>query len=156
MKPSLSCGPDGIAPAIVKTYGRIFVPVLTYIFNICLKTNVFSRTWKSLECVQFQRQAQRLTQQITGLCLSYRAVSHCQTIGLFLTALYKVFSSSTQNALIPNQHGFISGKSTTTNLAFFMEQASAEVSERGQWDVVYCDMSKAFDVVCHSLLRNKL
>lgn len=147
MKPSLSCGPDGIPPAIVKTYGSIFVPVLTYIFNNCLKRNGFPHMWK------ISRVRPILKAGPTSDATNYRAVSLlCACSKLFEPALHKVLSSSVQNVLIPNQHGFISGKSTITNLACFMEQASAAVSERGQLDVVYCDLSKAFDVVCHSLL----
>lgn len=147
MKPSLSCGPDKIPPAIVKTYGSIFVPVLTYIFNNCLKRNGFPHMWK------ISRVRPILKAGPTSDATNYRAVSLlCACSKLFEPALHKVLSSSVQNVLIPNQHGFISGKSTITNLACFMEQASAAVSERGQLDVVYCDLSKAFDVVCHSLL----
>lgn len=36
MKPSFSCGADGIPAAIMKAYGNSFVPVLTSIYNNCL------------------------------------------------------------------------------------------------------------------------
>lgn len=151
MKPSLSCGADGIPPAILKTYGSIFVPVLTVIFNQCLKTNVFPLAWKISRVRPIFKSGSKSD------ATNYRAVSLlCACSKLFETALYKLLSSSVQNLLVSKQHGFISGRSTTTNLSCFMEQASAAISERGQLDVVYCDLSKAFDVVCHTLLLKKL
>lgn len=46
-------------------------------------------------------------------------------------------------------------RSTTTNLACFMMQVSKAVTDRGQLDAAYCDLSKAFDGVTHPLLLKK-
>lgn len=41
MKPSFSCGADGIPAALMKAYGNIFMPVLTSIYNNCLLFGTF-------------------------------------------------------------------------------------------------------------------
>ncbi len=51
------------------------------------------------------------------------------------------------NLLFSTQHGFISGKSCTTNLLEFMEVATKAVDEGLSMDVVYLDFAKAFDKV---------
>ena len=54
------------------------------------------------------------------------------------------------------QHGFISGKSCVTNLLETLDQIGRQLDGGGQTDVVYLDMSKAFDKVNHDLLIHRL
>jgi hypothetical protein len=60
------------------------------------------------------------------------------------------------NLLFNTQHGFISGKSCTTNLLEFMEVATKAVDEGLCMDVVYLDFAKAFDKVPKKRLVKKL
>lgn len=54
-----------------------------------------------------------------------------------------------------SQHGFMRGRSTTTNLSE-MTQFLHNETKKAQVDVIYFDFSKAFDQVRHDLLANKL
>lgn len=54
-----------------------------------------------------------------------------------------------------SQHGFMKGKSTTTNLTEIAQMLHEE-SKDSQIDVIYFDFSKAFDQVRHDLLEIKL
>ena len=56
----------------------------------------------------------------------------------------------------PLQHGFISGRSTSTNLAIFSNYVLSVLEQGYQCDVIYTDFSKAFDRVDHSILIAKL
>lgn len=54
------------------------------------------------------------------------------------------------------QHGFVSHRSTVTNLAIFTQFVSHAIDESGQVDVIYTDFSKAFDRIDHTILFSKL
>ncbi|CAK1578680.1 unnamed protein product [Parnassius mnemosyne] len=54
------------------------------------------------------------------------------------------------------QHGFVNGRSTTTNLILCSDYLSEHMSEPSQVDVVYTDYSKCFDRIDHLLLLHKI
>lgn len=56
----------------------------------------------------------------------------------------------------PEQHGFTSGASTVTQLADCVFDWNCALNEGHSVDVIYFDLSKAFDKVCHLKLLHKL
>ena len=54
------------------------------------------------------------------------------------------------------QHGFLNGKSCTPNLLELLDHISSMLDNGSQIDVIYMDMSKAFDKVSHRRLKHKL
>ena len=60
------------------------------------------------------------------------------------------------NTISSCQHGFISGKSCTSNLLEVLDHIGSLLDNGEQIDVVYMDMSKAFDKVSHGRLLHKL
>lgn len=151
LKPSLSCGPDGIPSAILKAYSSILVPVLTSIFNNCLITSTFPSMWKIARVFPVFKSGSKTDVS------NYRPISLlCAMSKIFELALHHILSFNVKSSLINNQHGFVPGRSTVTNLASFMTHISTPVFQRGQVDTIYCDLSKAFDVVSHSMLMVKL
>lgn len=60
------------------------------------------------------------------------------------------------NVIPREQHGFLPGASTTTNLADTLYDISYAINNGKLVDVNYLDLSKAFDRVCHKVLLSKL
>jgi ribonuclease P/MRP protein subunit RPP40 len=62
-----------------------------------------------------------------------------------------------KNGLISKQqHGFLSWRSTTTNLLESLNDWSIALKDSHSVTVAYIDYTKAFDTVCHSKLFQKL
>ena len=55
-----------------------------------------------------------------------------------------------------NQHGFISGRSTLSQLLHQVEQMIREWEDGKATDTIYLDFAKAFDKVDHNILCHKL
>ena len=58
--------------------------------------------------------------------------------------------------LLPKQFGFISGRSTTTQLRYFIDICIDLISEGYVVDAIYFDFAKAFESVPHKRPLHKL
>jgi len=61
-----------------------------------------------------------------------------------------------KNIIIDEQHGFMSGRSTSTNLLVLQHYLLDAFKAGLQVDVIYTDFSKAFDKIDHDILSAKL
>ena len=61
-----------------------------------------------------------------------------------------------ENLLSTKQHGFISGRSTTTQLLNYLDKCVETIVDGGVVDSIYMDFAKAFDSVPHRRLIAKL
>ncbi len=64
--------------------------------------------------------------------------------------------SHIQNLHSAAQHGFLRGKSCTSQLLSVLLRISQNLDLGKQTDILYFDIAKAFDTVDHKLLLNKL
>jgi hypothetical protein len=62
----------------------------------------------------------------------------------------------TPDIIARQQHGFLSGKSTATNLLETLNDWTLAVRDKHFVNVVYIDYAKAFNTVCHAKLFAKL
>ncbi|MDD9361315.1 MAG: reverse transcriptase family protein, partial [Anaplasma sp.] len=148
---SMSVGPDNIPGPIVKAYAELFAPTLAVIFDKSLKSGLFPEFWKASDVVPVHKSGKKTAAS------NYRPVSLlCVFSKVFETVVHLHMSSFFKNVIVACQHGFMPGRSTVTNLTCFMNVAVPTVCRRGQLDVIYFDLSKAFDVVDHNLLLKKL
>ena len=61
-----------------------------------------------------------------------------------------------QHLINPEQHGFLPGKSCTTQMVGFADSLASSINDAARTDVVYFDFAKAFDSVSHDVLLHKL
>ncbi len=75
---------------------------------------------------------------------------------LFETFITEALSTTIHNILLPEQHGFIRGRSVETNLLVYSQFIIESLENGFQVDSAYTDFSKAFDTVNHERLISKL
>ena len=61
-----------------------------------------------------------------------------------------------ESLLSNRQYGFISGRSTTTQLLHYLDSCAEAIADGDVMDVIYFDFAKAFDTVPHRRLLRKI
>lgn len=143
--------PDNI-PAIFfrKLSSTICVP-LSILYNKSIREGIFPSAWKISNVTPVYKSGKR-----SDVC-NYRPIS-------ILAAASKVFERIVFNKVFdhvktfitPVQHGFITARSTLTNLLEYATHITDSMIDGGQLDTIFTDFSKAFDQVSHRLLLLKL
>ena len=59
------------------------------------------------------------------------------------------------NLLSKKQYGFINGRSTTTQLLYYLDNCISTITEGGVIETIYLDFAKTFDTVPHRRLLGK-
>ena len=148
---STASGPDNIPATILsKCATELSVP-LTIIFNLSLSSGQFPTFLKRANIVPVFKSGDR------NLAKNYRPISLLPLIGkVFEKAILSHISFHLKGTISNFQHGFVSGRSTATNLVNYIDYITAQIDSGNQVDSIYLDFSKAFDSVSHSLLIYKL
>ena len=146
-----STGLDGIPAILLKNCSLNLAPPLCSIFQASFNQTTFPKAWKSSSIVPIFKSGLR------NEIANYRGIS-------LLPVMSKVFESiitdeifeRLKHHILEEQHGFFKGRSTATNLGIFQNYLFDGVESGFQVDVIYTDLTKAFDRVSHSLLIEKL
>lgn len=146
-----SAGPDGIPPIFIHRCANSLSPPLTIIFNTSLSTGIFPKKWKEARIVPIFKS------ENPASVINYRPISILSTFSkVFESLVYESVFKNLGRCISWQQHGFLSGRSTATNLFLYITDLIENVDKKLQVDAIYTDFSKAFDKVNHALLINKM
>ena len=150
---SKSASLDGITAFMLKSCQTEISPVLTFMYNLSIRQRNFPKLWKISKVTPLHKGGCK------DECNNYRPISIIPTVGKVLERLVHNQCTeylSSHNVLSEAQSGFRGGRSTGTCLVDFLNTIYQGVNMGGVCGVVFLDLAKAFDTVCHELLIVKL
>lgn len=119
LKPSTNTDADGLSVILFKNCPSLIEP-LRHIFNLSLSAGVFLDDWKLTFITPILKSGNK------NDIANYRPISKLTTISKLFECIVKdKIYCAVKHLLCPNQHGFIPGRSTVTNLAVFTEDCFA-------------------------------
>nr|CAI5827926.1 unnamed protein product [Callosobruchus analis] len=147
----LTSGVDIIPSFIVKDCIHVLAKPLSIIFNIIINTKTYPDIWKTTKVCPVLK-----TGDFSEI-ENYRPISIiCNFSKLFEIILYNTIYTPLKRSITVSQHGFVTERSTVTNLACLTQFISEKLDNLSQVDVIYTDFQKAFDSIDHFLLLSKL
>lgn len=153
MKNKRSSGPDEISSTIVKHALPYIIDSLTYLYNLCIYNNTFPNTLKESKIIPIPKTKERSDIN------NYRPIS-------LLSVFSKPLEKHVQKTLLyyldkhglihPLQSGFRPGHSCHTALTHLLDNWLAALNASKITGAIFLDLKKAFDLVDHEILVNKL
>ncbi|KAK9496777.1 hypothetical protein O3M35_012971 [Rhynocoris fuscipes] len=150
IKSSTSPSFDGIPSCLLKNCANNLAEALTFLFNFSLSYGIVPDVWK----VSFVNPVFKCGSRDN--VKNYRPISMlCPIAKVFDSLVYDLIYPLT-SSIIPEQHGFVKNRSTTTNLLIYQTTIFNACNENFIVDSIHTDFSKAFDSVNISTVLLKL
>ena len=148
-----STGPDDIhAMILVELIDYISKP-LTALFNLTLETGKIPYDWKLAYVSPIYKKGKKNRAE------NYRPISLTSIICKVMESIIReeILRHLKHHKLISKkQHGFVSGRSTVTQLLNYLDMCADIIANAKVLDSIYLDFQKAFDTVPHRRLIGKL
>ena len=148
-----SCGPDNLHPRLLFELADIIALPVTILFNKTLKSGELPKDWKMAFITGIFKKGSR------HLPENYRPISLTSILCKLMERLVRdsVVTHLLENGLLTKkQFGFICGRSTLTQLLYYLDDCLEKIANGNVVDAIYLDFSKAFDTVPHRRLIGKL
>ena len=153
LNPYKSCGPDGIHSRILRELADHIAGPVAALFNSTLCHGQVPNDWRKANISAIFKKGSK------NLASNYRPISLtavlCKLMESFLRD-HVMKHLMDNNLLSKKQHGFISGRSTVTQLLNYLDKCAQSVATGKVVDAIYLDFEKAFDTVPHHRLLGKL
>lgn len=154
LKSGSASGPDKIPAKFLKLFPCLLAVPLQIIFQSSFDSGILPAQWKTASVIPiFKKKGKNSDPSM------YRPVSlTCIACKVFEKIIKnQIFAHCSANRIISDhQHGFVQKKSTQTQLLECANYWTYQVDQKNGVDVVYLDISKAFDTVSHPKLLKKL
>ena len=153
LNPNKATGPDEIPPRLLKELAAVLAGPIAIIMNKSIQEGNLPSIWKKANVVPIFKKGKK---NMSG---NYRPVSLTSVTCKILEGLVrqKLVEHLTDNNLVTDyQHGFVSGRSCSTNLLAVLDAWTETLENEGCVDTVYLDFANAFDTVPHERLLRKL
>ena len=143
-----SPGMDKISPRVLKNCAVALFEPLHHLFSLSLRYAILPSSWKIHKVVPVPKAGDPTSVK------NYRPISLLSNTSKVLERIIynKIINHISKN-INPCQFGFTKNCSTLQHMLIFLDQI---INSPSQTDVIYFDISKAFDTVSHSILLNKL
>lgn len=143
--------PDALPALFYKKLSNSISLPMTLLFNKSLTEAKYPTTWKESFIIPVFKSGNRSNVQ------NYRPISILCTISkVFERIIFNRLYEHIRDQISRSQHGFVSGRSTLTNLLEYLNFIIESMANGGQTDTIFTDFSKAFDQVSHNLLLQDL
>ena len=120
-------------------------------FTFILSTYTWPQIWKCSYITPLHKSGPKT------LVTNYRPISILPKVSLILERiLFNFIYAKVRHKLSSQQHGFMKGRSTVTQLLNFVDNLYSNYDSNIASACIYFDFQKAFDRVDHDILLNKL
>ena len=144
---------DNFSYKILKEGGTPMVFYLHTLFTLSIDISRIPSAWKVAIVTPIHKGGKK------SLVANYRPISVTSCVCRVLERIVnnKLINFLSLNSSInASQHGFVSGKSTETLLLKFYDYVTDRVDKGEVVDTIFFDFSKAFDIIPHDLLIQRL
>lgn len=144
-------GPDRIPPLFIVKCSESLTKPLSILYSRSVAEGIIPAIWKSAFISPIFKNGNR------NEIKNYRPISKlCIFAKILEKIVYSQVYSSVSSSFIPEQHGFLKKRSTTSNLLTFVEYVTLNMDSGAQVDSIFTDFSKCFDRIDHYILLQKL
>jgi len=153
LKEKTSNTPDGLPAYFLKRVRHYIVLPLLHIFSQSFLSGIVPKIWRSAIVVPIYKKGP------ADQAINYRPISLtsvvCRVMEKIICNAMSSFLHS-NNLISPDQHGFLSRRSTVTQLLEATFDWYSSINAGNCVDVIYIDYQKAFDSCSHPKLLKKL
>ncbi|MCP4457910.1 MAG: reverse transcriptase family protein [Cytophagales bacterium] len=144
-------GPDKIHGKILKNCAAPISIALSILFSKSYNSGYIPSEWKYALIVPVHKKGSKSDVE------NYRPISLTSLVVKVMERIVRDELMFKCNHLLdPRQHGFLPGKSCSTQLVEYCDSLSLSLNKNIRADAVYFDFAKAFDSVNHDLILSKL
>lgn len=153
LKSSNCCGVDQISSNVLKSAVNYITEPLSFLINRSFQEGIFPRILKIAKVLPLFKKGQ------TTEMNNYRPISILSNISKIIEKIMhgRMVSFAAKYGIFQaNQHGFREGRSTQTAIYNFLSNLYENVNNNKKNFGIFLDLSKAFDLVDHDMLIDKL